>query len=326
VIHVSDLTKSFGPVRALDRVSFHVAEREVVGFLGPNGAGKTTALRILTGFLPGDSGSVRVAGHDVGRDSLAVRRSIGYLPEGVPLYPEMRVVEFLRFRAALKGVSRRQRRGEVGTVLEQAGIEDVRKRIIGTLSKGYRQRVGLADALLGKPRVLILDEPTVGLDPEQVIHFRELLREIGKNRTVILSTHILSEVEMVCSGAIIIHHGRVAAQDTAENLRRRVRDIAPVLVEIDGPPGKVRSALESLEEVETVLAAETGARDSSAATSAYRAYRLRPCRGRDPREAIFALARKESWTLRELHREDVPLEEAFLEIVGRSRGGSGQGD
>ncbi len=316
MISVSGLTKYFGPVRALDGVGFEVNEREIVGFLGPNGAGKTTTLRILTGFLSGDSGSVRVAGFDVSRDSLAVRRSIGYLPEGVPLYPEMRVREFLKFRAALKGIARRDRAREMGLALDQAGVTDVERRIIGTLSKGYRQRVGLADALLGRPRVLILDEPTVGLDPKQVIQFRSMLREVGQDRTVILSTHILSEVEIVCSGAIIIHEGRIAAQDSAENLRQRVRDVSPVRVELAGPADGVRAALESLDEVEALLSVSSepsaeGDRDGR------RTYRVRPRRGRDPREAIFRLAAERGWTLRELHREEVTLEEAFLEIVGR---------
>ena len=174
-----------------------------MGFLGPNGAGKSTMLRILAGFLPGDSGSVRVAGHDVQERSLDVRRVIGYLPEGVPLYPEMRVSEYLRFRARLKGIPAGQRRKQIDRSLEATGVTDVRRRIIGTLSRGYRQRVGLADALLNEPRVLILDEPTVGLDPEQVRQFRSLLREVGRHRTVVLSTHILREVELVCSRVVI---------------------------------------------------------------------------------------------------------------------------
>ncbi len=325
MIHVSQLTKHFGSILALDSISFEVHEREVVGFLGPNGAGKTTTLRILTGFLPGDSGTVRVAGFDVAQDSLAVRRSIGYLPEGVPLYPEMRVREFLRFRARLKGIPRPGRRQAIRSALELARVSDVEKRIVGTLSRGYRQRVGLADALLGKPPVLILDEPTVGLDPEQVIQFRGLLRDVGRDRTVILSTHILSEVEMVCSSALIIHRGRIAAQDTAANLRRRVQAASPVRAEIAGPAAEVRAALASLSEVEKVLEeseAEEGPAEQETPGGGksgrpFRRYRLRPRRGQDPRQAIFQLARQRGWTLRELYREQVTLEEAFLEIVGK---------
>jgi ABC-2 type transport system ATP-binding protein len=316
VIEVAQLEKSYGPVRALDGISFEVPEREVVGFLGPNGAGKSTTLRILTGFLPADAGTVRIAGNDVRTHPVAVRRSIGYLPEGVPLYPEMRVREFLRFRAVLKGIERRRRGEAIGRALEMAGVAHVQKRIVGTLSKGYRQRVGIADALLGQPPVLILDEPTVGLDPEQVIQFRQLLCEIGKDRTVLLSTHILSEVEIVCTGVIIIHQGKIAAQDSAVRLRQRVQHAAPLRVEIAGPPEQLQKALASLPEVEAVedLGPASAGDDSGRAFSAFR---LRARRGRDPRVAVAQLCRRSAWELRELHREEVTLEEAFLEVVGK---------
>jgi ABC-2 type transport system ATP-binding protein len=318
VIHVSQLTKNYGPVCALDRISFDVAEGQVIGFLGPNGAGKTTTLRILTGFLPGDSGTVTVAGHDVARDSVAVRKAIGYLPEGVPLYPEMRVVEFLRFRARLKGIARRDRAREIDAALEATQIDPVRRRIIGTLSKGYRQRVGLADALLGRPAVLVLDEPTVGLDPEQVIQFRQLLTEVGRERTVILSTHILSEVENICDGVIIIDNGRIAAQDSASSLRERVRSAMPTIAEIEGPKGPVLEGLRSLIEVQEaeVESSESQSAAEGEPSDGYRRYVLRPHLGKDPRSAVFALARDRNWNLRELHQQPVTLEEAFLEIVG----------
>ena len=320
MIHVSQLTKNYGPVRALDRISFDVAEGQVIGFLGPNGAGKTTTLRILTGFLPGDSGTVMVAGRDVARDSVAVRNSIGYLPEGVPLYPEMRVVEFLRFRARLKGIVRCDRAREIDAALEATGITGVRRRIVGTLSKGYRQRVGLADALLGRPSVLVLDEPTVGLDPEQVIQFRQLLTEVGRERTVILSTHILSEVENICDGVIIIDNGRIAAQDSATSLCDRVRSASPTIAEIQGPTGQVVESLRALAEVHEVEVqfADTQAADVGEPTGEFHRYVLRPHQGLDPRAAIFALVRDRGWNLRELHQKPVTLEEAFLEIVGTS--------
>lgn len=318
MIHVSQLTKSYGPVRALDQISFDVAEGQVIGFLGPNGAGKTTTLRILTGFLPGDSGTVTVNGHDVARNSVAVRSSLGYLPEGVPLYPEMRVVEFLRFRARLKGITRRDRDREVESALEATGIAGVRRRIVGTLSKGYRQRVGLADALLGRPPVLVLDEPTVGLDPEQVLQFRQLLTEVGRERTVILSTHILSEVENICDGVIIIDNGRIAAQDSASSLRERVRSASPTIAEIQGPKGQILDALRSLTEVQSVdaKAVDDPAEDGQTPEQRFRRYVLRPHHGRDPRSAVFALVRDHDWNLRELHHQPPTLEEAFLEIVG----------
>ncbi len=325
MIHVSHLYKSYGPVRALHDISFDVPEGAVVGFLGPNGAGKSTTLRILTGFLPGDSGTVRVAGHDVSRDSLALRQQIGYLPEAAPFYPEMRIREYLKFRARLKGIPRSARRREIDTALDLVGVGDVANRIVGQLSKGYRQRVGLADALLGSPRVLILDEPTVGLDPEQLLQFREILRSVGQDRTVLLSTHILGEVEQVCDGAIIIYGGSIVAQDSSENLRRRVEDVTPVVVELRGPHGQILQELGALSEVEKVeRLPESGAKSTREGEEIppdiYRAYRVQPRKGRDPREALFRLASGHDWSLRELHREPVTLEEAFLAIVGERRG------
>lgn len=319
MIHVSELSKNFGPVRALDRVSFQVREGEILGFLGPNGAGKTTTLRILTGFLPADSGTVTVAGHDVRERSLDVRRAIGYLPEGVPLYPEMRVGEYLRFRSRLKGVPRRDRRAQVSRALDWAGVGDVERRVVGTLSRGYRQRVGLADALLGNPRLLILDEPTVGFDPEQVRQFRSLLKELMRERTVLYSTHILSEVEQVATQVIIIHRGRIAAQDTAENLRRRLGALDRVRAELKVPqglPGEVaRRALESLSEVEGARLEAPPAGTGTSPEGAF-AFVLRPRPGCDPREAVFALAVERGWVLRELARVPASLEDIFLEVVG----------
>src|SRR6202035_197707 len=211
--------KYFGPVMAIDRVTFGVDKGEIVGFLGLNGAGKTTTMRILTTFLPATSGVARVAGHDVMTESLDVRRNIGYLPESVPLYPEMRVEEYLTYRAKLKDVERKERPKRIEEALDRCRLREVRRRLLGTLSKGYRQRVGLADALLHNPPLLILDEPTVGLDPSQIRETRSLIRELGREHTVLLSTHILSEVEMTCDQAIIINRGQVAAAGRLEDLR-----------------------------------------------------------------------------------------------------------
>lgn len=311
MIEVSELSKSFGPIRALDRVSFRVEEGEVLGFLGPNGAGKSTTMRILTGFLPGDSGTVRVAGHDVSRESLAVRRETGYLPEGVPLYPEMRAEEYLRFRARLKGVPRAQRKSMIGRALDQAGVSQVRRRIIGTLSRGYRQRVGLADALLAEPKVLILDEPTVGLDPEQVRQFRQLLHEVGRDRTVILSTHILREVELVCSSVVIINKGRVVARDSAANLGLKFGSGERIIVEVAGPLEAVRQSLQKDPRVVRVLA-EKGPE--------YHRFRVESRSGEDLREMVFTTIRDGGWLLRELRREPLSLEEVFVGIVGEVKG------
>jgi ABC-2 type transport system ATP-binding protein len=219
MLHVRELTKWWGDVLALDRVSFEVGKGEVVGFLGPNGAGKTTTMRILTGFIPPSGGSAEVDGHDVFLESLEVRSRIGYLPENTPIYPDMRVEEYLTFRAQLKGVSRRERRAAVERVMERCMVRDVARKLVAQLSKGYRQRVGLADALVGNPPLLILDEPTAGMDPNQVRQVRKLIKDLGEEHTILLSTHILPEVEAICSRVVIIHQGRVVANEAMSALK-----------------------------------------------------------------------------------------------------------
>jgi ABC-2 type transport system ATP-binding protein len=219
VIRVSHLTKRYGAHTAVDDVSFEVGAAEVVGFLGPNGAGKSTTLRILAGSLGATSGTVTVAGHDVVSDALEARRCIGYMPEAVPLYPEMRVIEYLRFRAELKGVPRARRRDFVDDALGRANVADVANKTIGHLSKGYRQRVGLADALVAKPPIVVLDEPTAGLDPNQIRETRALVRELGRDHTVVLSTHILGEVEACATRVLLLHKGRLVAEGPMESIR-----------------------------------------------------------------------------------------------------------
>jgi ABC-2 type transport system ATP-binding protein len=269
-------------------------------------------MRILTGYIAGDEGTVRVAGHDAAVDSVAVRRATGYLPEGVPLYPEMRTVEYLRFRSRLKGIPRSARRSAIDRALEEAGITDVRRRVLGTLSRGYRQRVGLADALLGSPPVLILDEPTVGLDPEQVRQFRQLLAGAGRERTIVLSTHILSEVEIVCSSVVIIHEGRVVARDSARELRRRLGSTERVVAEIAASPGKIRDVLSADPRVARVRVEEK---------PSFHRVAIEPRSGEDLREWVFARAGAEGWRLRELRLEQVSLEEVFVDLVGKPRKG-----
>jgi len=222
LIEDEHLTKRYGSIVAVDDVSFRVEKGEVVGFLGPNGAGKTTVMRMLTAFLPATSGKVRVAGFDPFWESLQVRRNVGYLPENVPLYRELRVNEYLFHRARLKGVAACERKRRIGEVIERCGITEVTHRVIGQLSKGYRQRVGLADALVNDPPILILDEPTVGLDPNQVRLVREMISALGQGHTVLLSTHILSEVDMICPRVIVISDGRIVADDTRESLKGRI--------------------------------------------------------------------------------------------------------
>ncbi len=251
-IEVRDLVKEYGPRTAVDRVTFSVEKGEIVGFLGPNGAGKTTTLRILTCFMPATSGEARVAGFDIFRQSMDVRRRVGYLPENVPLYTEMRVSEYLWFRAGLKQVPFRERPRRILRALEACRITDVADRVIGHLSKGYRQRVGLADVLTHDPEILILDEPTVGLDPNQVRDVRDLIKELGRDRTVLFSTHVIPWVEELCGRALIIARGRIVAGGTITDLAGRLDDHALVTVRATVAAERLRAALEAAEGVRTV--------------------------------------------------------------------------
>src|SRR6478736_10019024 len=232
MINVEHLTKKYSGVTAISDLSFEVGKGEIVGFLGPNGAGKSTTMRILSSFMPATSGRASIAGHDVFRDSLKARMHLGYLPESVPLYGDMRVSEYLRYRGSLKGLGGKKLRNRVNVVKELCSVREVENKLISTLSKGYRQRVGLAEALIHEPDLLILDEPTIGLDPNQIRHVRELIKSLGKRHTILLSTHILSEVEVTCSRVIIIHRGKIEASDTPENLVRRIRTSGTVRAEL----------------------------------------------------------------------------------------------
>src|SRR5262245_32154160 len=249
-IDVVDLCKDYGPVRAVDGVTFSVEPGELVGFLGPNGAGKSTVMRILTTVLPATRGVARLAGFDVMNESLDVRRNIGYLPESVPLYPEMRVEEYLMYRARLRGMERHGRQKRLEYCLERCRVREVRRRLIGTLSKGYRQRVGLADAMMHDPQILILDEPTVGLDPVQIRDTLSLIKELGQQHTILLSTHILPEVEAVCRRVIIINQGRIGLDRKLADLGA---DAARIIVEVRGPAEQVSKALKGLDGVAQVV-------------------------------------------------------------------------
>jgi ABC-2 type transport system ATP-binding protein len=305
LIEVEGLTKRFVDRDAVSNVSFFVPEGEVLGFLGPNGAGKTTTMRMITGFLPATSGSVRVAGIDLARDPLGVRARIGYLPENVALYGEMRVEEYLRFRAAIEGVPRKEVAGRVDDACGRTMIGDVRRQLIGTLSKGYRQRVGLASTLLHRPAVLILDEPTVGLDPRQIVKIRELIVELGRDHTVILSTHILPEVEQVCRRVLIIDEGKLIADGTPEQLRSGVAGAAELIAQIEAPEGEARAALEKLPGASAVRADGSGR------------FRVSVDGGADLRRAVFSLAVEKGWVLLELSQTAPSLEDTFLRLTTR---------
>ncbi|MBI1845443.1 MAG: ATP-binding cassette domain-containing protein [Candidatus Rokubacteria bacterium] len=306
MIDVSNLTKHYGPVTAIRDVSFSVAPGEIVGFLGPNGAGKSTTMRILSCFLPATSGTARVAGYDVFKDSMEVRRRIGYLPENVPLYGEMRVAPYLDFVAEVKGVPRAERTRRVAEAMERCLVTEVQHRLIATLSKGYRQRVGLAQAIVNDPHVLILDEPTIGLDPRQITEIRSLIKSLAGDHTVILSTHILPEVSMLCGGVIIINRGSVVAQGTIDRLVDEFFPTSRVLVQVAVPAAAVREGLAAVPGV--VAVHEQGVPGDGT-------WLVESPRGRDLRGEIFQLAAQRKWPLVELRRVGATLEEVFIRIV-----------
>ena len=258
MIEVRELTRYYGDVRAIHNVTFDVQKGEVLGLLGPNAAGKTTTMKILTCYMPPTSGDARVAGYDIWEEPMEVKKRIGYLPENPPLYNDLRVTEYLEFVSKIKGIDASKRQADISTAIEKAGLQSVYRQVIGSLSKGFRQRVGLAQALLNDPEVLILDEPTVGLDPRQIIEIRELIKNLGGDHTVILSTHILPEVEMTCGRVVIINEGEVVAQDTPANLTRRLKGTERTVVKLVGDAQTARSVVEGFGEVLTVEQLETG--------------------------------------------------------------------
>jgi ABC-2 type transport system ATP-binding protein len=306
VIHVSNLTKYYGDYAAVRDVSFDVPAGQVVGFLGPNGAGKTTTMRILAGFLTATSGKATIAGYDVFWQPVEVRRRIGYMPENCPLYPEMRVTEYLRFRAGIKGMHGWKRRQRIGYVLERCWLTDVRRQLVGTLSKGYKQRVGLADTLLADPPVLILDEPTAGLDPSQIRETRKLIRELGQEHTLLLSTHILPEVEMTCDNVIIIHRGRVVASGPLKELAKQAGAGGPssLVVEVEGDVDP--EPLRQIAEIENI--------EKEAITQGTR-LRIATQEIEKVLARLSIVAVKNNWKLLDLRPHRQTLEELFVRLV-----------
>ncbi len=307
MISAERVTKRFGAFTAIEDVSFEVAAGEIVGFLGPNGAGKSTTMRILAGVFPPTRGQVRVAGFDVVRQPLAARTVVGYIPERVSIYVDMTVSSYLTYVGEMKGLRRRAARAAAATALASCSLDAVAGRLIGTLSKGFRQRVGIAQALVGSPRVLILDEPTAGLDPEQVADMRALVRDLREERTVILSSHILPEVEATCDRVIIIHRGRVVALDTPANLNRRVRGRSQIVVEVRGPRAAVLAALRA---EAGVLAVDDATTTDEAVVAV-----VSTTPERDLREALAAAVARNGWGLRELRPKTLTLEEIFLALT-----------
>jgi len=312
VIQVQNLTRYYGRTPAIENVSFEVEKGEILGFLGPNAAGKTTTMRILTCYMPASSGSAKVAGFDVFNQSLDVRKRIGYLPEQPPLYTDMTVKGYLTFVAKIKGVDPRERKNRVNDVMEKTAIADRQNDVIRKLSKGYKQRVGLAQALVHNPDVLVLDEPTVGLDPNQIIEVRELIKSLAGNHTIILSTHILPEVEMTCQRVVIINRGRVVAQDTIANMTQQKRGLGRLMLQVDGPSAQVRDKLASVHGVKKVQA---GGHDR---------YEIECEAGRDARRELAQAVVQNGWGLLELRAKDkdFTLEEVFLNLTTTENGGA----
>ncbi|MGZ5505945.1 MAG: ABC transporter ATP-binding protein [Limisphaerales bacterium] len=307
MIEVSNLTKRYGKTAAIGDLSFTVGRGEVVGLLGPNGAGKTTTMRILTCFMPATSGAARIAGFDVFTQSREVRRCIGYMPENNPLHEDMRVREYLKFRARIKGLSTSKSRERVDRVMEQCGLVEVQKRIIGQLSKGYRQRVGIADAISHEPELIILDEPTLGLDPSQIRALRQLIKELGKQHTLLISTHLLSEVEMTCSRVLILAGGKIRASDTLDNLRKGMNKAGQIIAEIAAPEVALREVWEQNADVQEW--------DVCAADGDYFRCAITARDETDLRPMIFDLAKQRGWKVRELTQKRHSLEDVYMRLT-----------
>ena len=307
MIEVKNLTRYYGQKPAIQNVTFNVEKGEVLGFLGPNAAGKTTTMRILTCYMPATNGTAKVAGFDVFDQSMEVRRRIGYLPENPPLYPEMTVESYLKFVGKIKGVDSKDLKKRVETVMDLVNISNVHKTIIGKLSKGYRQRVGLAQALVHDPEVLILDEPTVGLDPKQIIDVRKLIKNLGGDHTIILSTHILPEVSQTCSRVVIINEGRVVAEDTPENLTRRLQGNEKIYVEVEGPDEVIEKELRSLDIVSSVVREKK--------TDGKVSFIVESIPNRDIRKDIAKTIVQKGWGLFEMRPVGMSLEEVFLRLT-----------
>ncbi|NLL06509.1 MAG: ATP-binding cassette domain-containing protein [Clostridiaceae bacterium] len=309
MIEVLNLTKSYGQIKAVKDLNFTVEKGEILGFLGPNGAGKSTTMNMITGYLPSTSGTVKVSGYDVSVDPAEVKRRVGYLPEQPPLYTDLTVKEYLDFVSDLKKVERKKKKSQVSDVMELVKISDVGHRLIRNLSKGYKQRVGLAQALIGNPEVLILDEPTVGLDPTQIIEVRKLIKALGKDHTIILSSHIMQEISAVCERIIIINKGQIVAVDTPENLTKSVEGSAVYSVKIDGPEAEVIKALKGIKGVNSV-------KENAKLEDAIE-FLVEADKEVDLRKPIFFEMAKHGYPILEIKTVNINLEEAFLKITSK---------
>jgi len=308
MIEIQNLTKRYGQIVAVDNLNFTVEKGEILGFLGPNGAGKSTTMNIITGYLPSTEGTVKVSGFDIAQEPNEVKKRIGYLPENPPLYTDMTVDEYLNFVSQLKKVEKSKRKEQISNIVELLRIGDVRKRLIKNLSKGYKQRVGVAQALIGNPEVLILDEPTVGLDPNQILEVRNVIKDLGKEHTIILSTHIMQEVKAVCERVVIINKGKIAAVDTPENLSKSFENASRISITISGPRNSVMNAIKGIYGVKFVDVARE--REDNVIT-----YIVEADKEIDVRRPIFYAMAKLGHPILELKSLDLSLEEIFIELV-----------
>jgi len=307
MIKVSKLSKQYVERTAVNNISFEVEPGEIVGFLGPNGAGKTTTIRMLTGYIPPTSGTASIGGHDVFSESIKARKKIGYMPENVPLYDDMRIREYLRFRAELKGLRGQEARQGVDEAVELCGLQQIRRQMISSLSKGYRQRVGLADALVNNPELLILDEPTNGLDPNQIRRFRELIKQLGIRHTILISTHILSEVEMTCNRVIILNEGKIIANGKPNNLSSELRSAHTISIELKTSEETAKDLISAIPGIKKV--------NKEHQSGEWTHFNIRTEPDTDVRESIVHLANTQEWPLREIRTQHATLEDAFVEIT-----------
>lgn len=308
MIEVKNITKKYGDFTAVDNISFEVKDGEIVGLLGPNGAGKSTTMNMITGFIEMTEGEIKVNGYDISKKPKKAKKQIGYMPEGVPSYHELTAKEFIKYMAELKAVDRKVRKEEVNKIIEETGLSEVQNKLIKNLSRGYKQRVSMAGALVGNPDVLILDEPTVGLDPKQILEIRNLIKELGKKHTVILSSHILSEVSQICERVIIINKGKLVAIDTPENLEEKAQNKNVLYVTVEDKNGKMESIkekIENIKELKLVKDNEDGTKQ----------YKIISDVENDLRKDLFDILPKEEITIFELKKEDVSLEDAFMKLI-----------
>ncbi len=308
MIEVKNVTKKYGNFTAVDNISFTVKDGEVVGFLGPNGAGKSSTMNMITGFIEPTKGTISVNGYDILKKTKKAKKQIGYMPENVPLYTELTVKEFVSYMAELKLVKRAKRKEEVQTVLKETGLEEVQNKLIRNLSRGYKQRVSMAGALVGNPEVLILDEPTVGLDPKQIIEIRNLIKKLGKNHTVILSSHILSEVSQICERVIILNKGKIVAIDTPENLEEKTKEKNIILVTVEDKEERMpylKNKIQDVQEIKMVKDNEDGTKQ----------YEIISAPEKDVRKTLFDVLPKEGITIFELKKAETTLEDAFIKLV-----------